>query len=122
MKYFKPGLTAIIMIAVFFVAASCLDILLVFFHPRFYSNAAFIVTFGAGGIFAGVLGYMYGIEKAIENKETARWILISLFIITGLLFFFFLAKLEGGEYESAFKAFGATLALSGLLFVKGKPD
>jgi hypothetical protein len=39
----------------------------------------------------------------------------------GLLFFFLLAKMEGGEYEPAFKAFGAMMALSSLLFVKGKP-
>ena len=104
------------------MAASFLDILLVFFYPRFYSNAAFIVTFGVGGIFAGVLGYMYGMEKAMEKNDTARWILISLLILTGLIFFFLLAKLEGGQYEPAFKSFGATLAISGLLFAKGKPD
>ena len=63
LKYLKPGLTAIIIVVVLFVAASFLDILLVFFYPRFYSNAAFIVTFGVGGIFAGELGYMYGIIR-----------------------------------------------------------
>lgn len=122
MKYFKPLISASIIIIIIFVAASLLDILLIVFYPRFYSTAAFIVTFSVGGIFAGVMGYMYGMEKAIEKNETARWLLISFLIVTGLLFFFPLAKLEGGEYEAAFKAFGATQALSSLLFVKGKPD
>ena len=121
MKLLKPILTAFIIIIIIFIAASLLDILLVFFYPRFYSTAAFIVTFGVGGIFAGVIGYMYPMEKIIEKNETARWSLISMLIITGLIFFFFLAKLEGGEYEPAFKAYGATIALSSLLFVKGKP-
>jgi Na+/melibiose symporter-like transporter len=121
LKQWKFLLTCLVIILIILVATSLLDILLVFFYPRFYSPAAFIVTFGVGGIFAGVIGYMYPMEKIIEKNETARWCLISMLIITGLIFFFFLAKLEGGEYEPAFKAYGATLALSSLFFVKGKP-
>ena len=34
-------------------------------------------------------------------------------------FFFFLAKIEGGEYESAFKAYGVSVALTCLFFIKG---
>ena len=118
MKYFKPLITALLIIIIIFVAASLLDILIIFIYPRFYSTAAFITTFSVGGIFAGVMGYMNGMDNATEKNETARWLLISFLIVTGLLFFFPLAKLEGGEYEAAFKAFGATQALSSLLFVK----
>jgi len=121
LKQLQSILAAIHSIFWVFVSTSLFDIVLVFFFPRFYSNAAFITTFGVGGIFAGVIGYMNGMERSVKKNETARWGFISLLIMTGLLFFFLLAKIEGGEYEPAFKAFGATMALSSLLFVKGKP-
>lgn len=121
MKQLKSILAALISIFTVFVITSLLDVLLVFFFPRFYSNASFIVIFAVGGIFAGVMGYMNGMEASISKNETARRGFISLLILAGLLFFFLLAKMEGGEYEAPFKAFGATLALSSLLFVKGNP-
>jgi hypothetical protein len=121
LKYLKPLLATSIIIAIIFVIASLFDIILIFLYPRFYSTAAFIVTFAVGGIFAGTIGYIYGMERSVEKNKTAKWLLISFSILTGLFFFFPLAKLEGGEYEAAFKAFGAMLALSSLLFVKGKP-
>jgi hypothetical protein len=68
------------------------------------------------------MGYTYAIAQALVKNEFTRWSLIILLIITGLLFFLLLAKIEGGEYEAAFKAYGATMALSSLLFVKGKVD
>jgi dolichol kinase len=122
LKQLKSILAAIIAIFLVFVITSLFDLVLVFFFPRFYSNAAFITTFGVGGIFAGVIGYMNGKERSIKKNEKARRGFISLLIIMDLLFFFLLAKMEGGEYEPAFKAFGATMALSSLLFVKGKPE
>lgn len=109
-------------IIVMFVIVSLFDIVLAVMNSRFYSNAAFIVTFGVGGIFAGVIGYMQSISLAPVKNEWARWSLIILLILTGSLFFFVLAKLEGGEYESAFRAYGLTMALSSLLFIKGKVD
>ena len=89
---------------------------------RFYSTAAFVVMFGVGGVFAACFGYFTGMEHARQKNEMARWSLIITLITLGLLFFFLLAKLEGGEYEIAFKAFGATMALGSLLFIQGKPD
>ena len=115
-------LVAIAVITVFFILVSFLDIGIAFFYNRFYTNFLFIATFGVGGIFAAVFGYSYGIKASAEKNESVRWSLIITFIITGLLFFFFLARLEGGEYEPAFKAFGITLALGSLLFVKGKVE
>ncbi|MDZ4793839.1 MAG: hypothetical protein SGI83_06130 [Bacteroidota bacterium] len=102
------------------IVASLFDIVIAVLNPRFYSTAAFIVIFGVAGIFAGVIGYMQGIEKANPKNETARWTLIILLIGFGLLFFFLLARIEGGEYEAAFKSYGITTALSSLLFMKGK--
>lgn len=122
MKRIKPLLTAVGAIIIVFVAVSLFDILIAVLYARFYSPAAFVVTFGVGGIFAAVLSYQYGIDSATEKDETARWSLIILLIVIGLLFFFFLAKVEGGEYEAAFKAYGATLALGSLLFAKGKVE
>ena len=120
LKQFKSILATIIVIFLVFIITSLFDIILVFFFPRFYSTAAFITTFAVGGVFAGSMGYMYGMERSIQKNETARRGFISLLITIGLLFFFLLAKMEGGEYEPAFKAFGATVALSSLLFVKCK--
>jgi hypothetical protein len=105
-----------------FVIVSLFDVVLAVLYARFYSNASFVVTFGADGIFAGVTGYMNSIVQAPVKNEQARWGLIILIILFGLLFVLLLAKLEGGKYEAAFKVFGFTPAASSLLFVKGKPD
>jgi hypothetical protein len=122
-----PGLLSSILacltvIVVGFIAISLFDIVLAVLYARFYSNAAFITTFGIGGVFAGLMAYTYGISVAKNKNETARWTLIGLLMGIGLLFFFFLARLEGGEYEAAFKAYGLTTGLSPLLMAKGKPD
>ena len=118
-KYLAIGLGVIIGI---FVFASLMDIAIAVMNPRFYSNAAFITIFGVAGIFAGVICYFKAIEMAKEKNEFARWSIIILMIACGLLFFFPLAANEGGEYEAAFKAYGVTLALTSLLFMKGKID
>jgi len=116
MKFFRqlrPLLALVCVIIITLIAVSLLDILIAVFYSRFYTNAAFIVTFGVGGVFAAAYGYTLGIQFAPVKNELARWSLI------GLFFFFFLSRIEGGEYEAAFKAFGATLALGSLLFIKG---
>jgi hypothetical protein len=63
LKQLRSILAAIIPIFGAFLITSLVDVVLVFFFPRFYSNAAFIITFGVGGIFAGVIGYMNGMER-----------------------------------------------------------
>lgn len=120
MERIKPLITGICAIIIVFVAISIFDVVIAVLYARFYSSATFVVTFGVGGIFAAVFAYQYGIEMATAKDETDRWSLIILLIAAGLLFFLLLAKIEGGEYEAAFKAYGATLALGSLLFVKGK--
>lgn len=121
-RLLKPLLACICIIIIVFVAVSLLDILIAVFFARFYTNAAFIITFGVGGVFAATLAYTGGMDFFSIKDEWARWFLIIMLIITGFIFFFPLAKLEGGEYEAAFKAYGATLALGSLLFVKGTVD
>jgi len=101
---------------------SLFDIVLAVFSSRFYSNAAFITVFGVAGVFAACISYINCIAMAPKKNEFARWSLISTLIACGLLIFFFVARIEGGEYEIAFKAFGVTLALASLLFAKGKVD
>lgn len=119
MKFVKPILTTFATIIIVFVIASLFDIVLAVISLRFYSTAAFITVFGVAGIFAGILGYTYGIQQYEKKNETARWSLVLLLLISGLFFFFFLAKIEGGEYESAFKAYGVSVALTCLFFIKG---
>ena len=104
-----------------FIAFSLLDIVIASINLRFYTELAFVVTFGVGGVFAAFYGYFMGMEQAEEKHENARAVLILTLIGLGLIFFFVLSQLEGGEYEIAFKAFGATMALGSLLFVSGKP-
>ena len=120
MKRITPLLVAVCYIIIVLIAVSLLDILLVVIYPRFYSVALFITSFAVGGIFAGVMGFMAGADYASIKDEWTRWSLLVLIVGTGVLFFFFLSKLEGGEYEPAFKAYGITMALSTLFFVKGK--
>lgn len=73
-----------------------------------------------GGVFASIFAYMYAINYAPRKNEWARWSLIITIIGSGLLFFFLISKLEGSEYELAFKAYGSTIALTSLIFVYGK--
>jgi hypothetical protein len=122
LKLVRSLLATTAAIIIVFVAVSLLDIVISVLYLRFYSSAAFIVTFGVGGIFAAVLGYMYGIEQAGEKDEAIRRTIIIYIILLGLLFFFLLAKIEGGEYEPAFKAYGITMALGSLLFIKNKME
>jgi len=118
----KYLLAAVVVILVAFVATSIFDVVAAVVNLRFYSTAAFITIFGVGGIFAGLISYVTSIGLAPEKNESARWSIIAVMIGSGLLFFFPLATVEGGEYEAAFKSFGVTLALSSLLFMKGKID
>ena len=120
--YLKMILSCLSVIIIVFTVVSLIDILIAVVYSRFYSNAAFVVSFGVGGIFGAVFGYFSAIDHATRKDESARWTIISTLIICGIVFFFLLARLEGGEYEPAFKAYGATLALGSLLFIKGKVD
>jgi peptidoglycan/LPS O-acetylase OafA/YrhL len=121
-KKIIPLIVAVCYIVLVLVAVSLLDVLLVFIFPRFYSTALFITTFGVGGIFAGGMGFMAGTSSAVKKDEWTRWSLIILIAGIGLLFFLFLSNLEGGEYEPAFKAYGITMVMSMLLFVRGKVE
>ncbi|MBC7872776.1 MAG: hypothetical protein H7Y01_02205 [Ferruginibacter sp.] len=120
LKHAKSLLATLLAIIIVFAAASLLDIIIATINSRFYTTAAFIVIFGVAGVFAATLGFMYGMEAAAAKNEFTRWSLIIFIILAGLVFFFFLAKIEGGDYEPAFKAYGATMTFSTLLFVKGK--
>ena len=100
-----------------FVAASVFDVILSALYLAAYSNASFIVVFGVGGIFAGLLGYMTAMEKAPKSDRTVSPGIVAMQIIIGLLFFFPIASIEGGEYKVPFKAFGLMLALSSLVFL-----
>jgi len=117
LKLVKPLLATTAGIIIVFVAISLLDILISVVYARFYTSVAFIATFAVGGIFAAVLGYTYGIQQGTAKNETTHWTIIIFLVLCGLLFYFFLAKIEGGEYAPAFRAYGATLTLGSFLFV-----
>jgi hypothetical protein len=120
LRLWKSLLAATLVIGLIFLLISFMDVAIAFFYPRFSTPASFIVTFGVGGIFASVFGYFNGIQLAPEKNELARWVLVLGMLGLGLLFFFLLARIEGGEYEAAFKSFGATMGFGSLLFVSGK--
>lgn len=101
---------------------SLFDIIILILNSRFYSDAAFITIFGVGGIFASIFAYMYALNYSSLKNEWARWSLIITIISSGLLCFFLISKIEGGEYEMAFKAYGSALALISLIFVYWKPE
>ena len=113
------GLGTIILL---FIITSLLDIVIAVFYSRFYSTAAFIVTFGVGGVFAGVFSYSNAVGYAVIKNEFTRWSVIILIWVTAALFIYPLSVLEGGEYKAAFISYGVTLALTMLLFVKGKVE
>jgi hypothetical protein len=117
LKLLRPLIAATACIIITLIAVSIVDIFISVLFSRFYSSVAFIVTFGIGGMFAAVLAYMYAKDQMTNRDEMSRWMIILWIILAGILFFFPFANLEGGEYASAFKAYGATLALGSLLFV-----
>ena len=116
LKIIALGLGVIIGI---FVFASLGDIVIAVMNARFYSDAAFITIFGVAGIFAGVISYTMITDQGKEKDKFTHWSTIILMVGCGLIFFFPLATIEGGEYKAAFKAYGATLALVSLFFIKG---
>jgi general stress protein CsbA len=99
------------------LAASLLDIFIAAMYPRGYSVALFVVTFGVAGIFATMISYTSGIDYAPKKDQKASAILISCTVLTGLIMFFFIARVEGGEYEGPFKAFGIMQTLTNLIFL-----
>ena len=99
------------------VAASILDIFISAISQRFYDKAVFVVIFGVAGVFAAVISYMGAIEKAPQKTKSVSLILIAINILVGLIIFFLIARIEGGEYEAPFKAFGIMLVLSSLPFI-----
>lgn len=111
------GLGIIILL---FTITSLFDIVIAVFYSRFYSTAAFVVTFGVGGVFAGIFSYSRAVGYASVKNEFTRWSVIIFIWIIALLFIFLLSTLEGGEYKTAFISYGITMALTTLLFVKGK--
>jgi hypothetical protein len=125
MKYSNRLLSLAIawgIIILLFTITSLFDIVIAVFYSRFYSTAAFVVTFGMGGIFAAIFSYSKAVEYTAVKNEFARWSIIIWIWFTALLFLYPLSALEGGEYRSAFISFGTTLALTTLLFIKGKAD
>jgi hypothetical protein len=125
MKSFSPlwtVLTTVAIILLMFVIVSVLDIILAVLNSRFYSTAAFIVIFGVGGVFACIFAYLKAIEMAKLKNEWSRWYIISTIILTGIAFFFPFAKIEGGEYKAAFKAYGLMVTLTTIIFMRGKID
>ncbi|MBK8608500.1 MAG: hypothetical protein IPL84_00695 [Chitinophagaceae bacterium] len=105
-----------------FTVASLFDIVISVFYQRFYSTAAFVVTFGVGGVFASIFSYSKAVGYAAVKNEFTRWCVIISIWITAALFVYPLSVLEGGEYQAAFISYGITLALTTLLFIKGKID
>ena len=121
-KYWKPILTVLIVIFIILIITSVANILISAVFIRFYTDLTFIVIFGVGGIFAGLVGYSYGIERATEKDALSKWVLIITLIISGLLFFFYFSGLDESEYETAFKAYGAALIISCLYIAKSKDE
>ena len=98
------------------MAASIFDVLVAGMLIRGYGNAVFITIFGVAGVFAGLLGYVVAMEKAPKDDRVVSIGVIVMQVIIGLLFFFPIATLEGGEYRVPFKAFGLMTALTSLVF------
>jgi hypothetical protein len=113
-------LLALGIIMLMFTIIRLLDIVISVFYARFYSNAAFVVTFGVGGVFACVFSFLKAVEYAVHKNEFTRWSVIILIWVTAALFIYPLSVLEGGEYQAAFISYGITLAFTTLLFINGK--
>jgi len=121
-KQWKYLLACVNIIVAMFLAVSFIFVLFSVLNSHFYSSGSLIITFGAGGIFTAVFSYYDSMNQAQERTEFTRWSVIITMILASLIFFFFLSPIEHGEYESAFKSFGTTLAFSSFLFVRGKME
>ena len=117
-KQWKYLLTCLNIIVFSFLFVSFFFVLFSVLNERFYSSESLTITFGAGGIFAAVFSYYDSLNMAPAKNDQARWSLISM--LHSLLLqtiYFFLSPIQNGEYESAFRSFGSSLAFSSLLFV-----
>lgn len=121
MNRFKAFSTSLSAIIVVFVFVSIIDLIIAMINVRYYTSIPFIVTYGISGMFAAVFGFYYGKQMMPSVNKNETWYLIGFQVITGLSCFFIFGKLEGGDYEAAFKSFGAALALGSLLFIKDQP-
>ena len=119
-KQWKFLFSCINIIIAMFMVVSFIVVLFSVLNERFYSSASLAISFGAGGVFAAVFSYYDSLNQALVKTELARWSIIITMILAGLFFIIFLSPIQNGEYESAFKSFGSTLAFSSLLFVRGK--
>ncbi len=107
-------------IILIFTLTSLFDIVIAVIYSRFYSTAAFIVTFGVAGVFASIFSYSWAVGYAAIKNGFTRWSVLILIWITAALFIYPLSVLEGGEYKAAFISYGVTLAITTLLFIKRK--
>lgn len=100
------------------VVASILDIIIAVFNIRFYNEVAFVATFVVAGVFVASIAYINIAESPLYKSPLTHYMVLGVLFICGILFFFLLAKLEGGEYEVAFKGYGASLFISSFLFIR----
>ncbi len=118
----RPVAFVVGIVALLFIVVSIFDIFLAMFRGRFYTDITMVVLFGVAGVFAAIFGYSYGIKQFKEKNELARWTLIITELALGGLFWFLLSPLEGGEYGPVMKSYGLILAITSLIFIKGKAD
>ncbi len=118
MRRFKPYLFCTGIIFSGLLAASLIDIVLAALMPRFYTTAAFVLIFGVVGIIATLLSYITVTEYGEKQGMQLKWPIIIFHLIIGILLFFLIARLEGGEYKIAFQSYGITTAFSSFLFAK----
>lgn len=114
--HLKSFLVVIAVVLVMLVVVSVFDIILAVVYARFYTSALFAITFAVAGIFAGFFAFAYGTKLKEEFAPKARWPVMAMIILMGLLFIFLIAPVEGGEYEVPFISYGIAL-ICGALFV-----
>src|SRR5687767_2203491 len=93
-------LTAICTIIIVFIAFSIIDIAIVFLYKPFYHPLAIIVSFGIAGMFAAAISFEFAKRSFEPLKRTDTLSIVITQIITGLVSFFFLSKIDNREYEA----------------------
>jgi hypothetical protein len=119
-KQWKYLLTCLNRIVAMFMVVSFVFVVFSVLNSHFYSSISLIITFGTGGIFTAAFSYYDSFNQAVQKNEVTRWSIILTMILIAMIFFVFLAPIQKGEYEDAFKSFGTTLAFSSLMFFRGK--
>ena len=113
----RAFLTSTCAIIIVFIGIAVFDIIVNMLIPGLFSNTGIIISFALAGVYAAAFSFEFAYEMT-RKSATDKMLVILFQVFAGIGTYFILSRINGSEYEIAFKAFGSALALGSLLFIK----